>query len=139
MRWKITDRVVKFYEFGYGPLNRLLSGNYGEERLQNPTDIAPVADMNNYYQMSASYDAVGNIKSIIRRGMAPDAGCFIPQEIDRLTLVYDTLSNRLFRVGDLAPTPYRPYGFKPGASPSAEYVHDNNGNLTFDPHKGLNM
>ena len=72
-------------------------------------------------------------------GMVAGVDCFEPKTIDNLSLIYDPASSRLNKVIDSAPADGRPYGFKPGANNNALYQHDDNGNMTYDPHKGLNM
>ena len=60
--------------------------------------------------------------------------------IDLLAYEYDETTpnqkNRLLKVIDGSSSPK---GFDPGITPAGEYTYDSNGNLTFDPHKGLTI
>ena len=143
LRWKITSRAPKYYQYSYDPLNRLISANYGF--LELPANATPgqgpqAVASEEFSVPGIGYDAVGNIKSITRKGLVSDGSCFVPREIDRLTMLYNgERPNQMSNVKDEAPIDSRVYGFKPGASFTALYQYDDNGNLEYDPHKGLTM
>ncbi|MCB9304522.1 MAG: hypothetical protein H6566_28140 [Lewinellaceae bacterium] len=71
LRWKITSRAPKYYQYSYDPLNRLTSANYGF--LELPANATPgqgpqAVASEEFSVPGIGYDAVGNIKSITRKG-----------------------------------------------------------------------
>ncbi|NUQ26874.1 MAG: RHS repeat-associated core domain-containing protein [Saprospiraceae bacterium] len=58
--------------------------------------------------------------------------------IDDLTYSYDAQRTHLTNVADAAPLPGRDKGFKPKPGAGA-YLYDDNGNMTFDPHKDITI
>ena len=151
MRWKVTDRSVKQYNFTYDPLDRMTSANYGYYTVSPVPPSAPPGSQpipnfvasEEYSVVTANYDAVGNLTEIIRNGMVPGVECLEPTEIDNLTLKPDAQTNRLQYVFDNAPIGGRSHGFKPGGGGNGSglppYSYDDNGNLTHDPHKGISI
>ncbi|MCB9266042.1 MAG: RHS repeat-associated core domain-containing protein [Lewinellaceae bacterium] len=137
-RWKITNRAPKYYTYSYDALNRVTGAPYGF-LYRSPSQGILAVQSNQYAAPSFGYDAVGNITAIKRMGMVAGVDCFEPKTIDNLDLDYEPMSHRLLKVKDTAPTDGRPHGFKPGANDNALYQHDDNGNMTYDPHKGLSM
>ena len=151
MRWKVTDRSVKQYDFTYDPLNRMTSANYGYYAVSPVPPNAPPGSQpipsfvasEEYSVITANYDAVGNLTGIIRNGMVPGVECLEPTEIDDLTLKYDGQTNHLLYSFDNAPIGGRSHGFKPGGGGNGSglppYSYDDNGNLTHDPHKSISI
>ncbi|MCG8332201.1 MAG: hypothetical protein MI974_31235, partial [Chitinophagales bacterium] len=151
MRWKVTDRSVKQYNFTYDPLDRMTSANYGYYTVSPVPPSAPPGSQpipifvasEEYSVVTASYDAVGNLTGIIRNGMVPGVECLEPTEIDNLTLKYDVQTNHLKYALDNAKIGDRLHGFKPGGGGNGSglppYSYDDNGNLTHDPHKGISI
>ena len=151
MRWKVTDRSVKQYDFTYDPLNRMTSANYGYYAVSPVPPNAPPGSQpipsfvasEEYSVITANYDAVGNLTGIVRNGMVPGVECLEPTEIDNLTLKYNGQTNHLLYSFDNAPIGGRSHGFKPGGGGNGSglppYSYDDNGNLTHDPHKGISI
>ena len=143
LRWKVTDRSVKQYNYAYDWLDRMLSAEYGYYTVTSTLDGELRPDLvpsEEYSVPSVGYDAAGNIQEIRRNGMTEGAnGCLEPNEIDKLSFQYESSTNpsRLIAVMDDAPLGPRSEGFKPGTSASIQYAYDNNGNLTQDAHKSL--
>jgi RHS repeat-associated protein len=139
-RWKVTNHNPKFYLYGYDPLNRITEARYGEEILQETPSgqIQGVSLLNDIYRaFGFEYDPVGNLLAVKRNGMIPDGNCYIIGLIDDLKITPDPNTHHLKTIEDTAPTPFREYGFKPG--PGGLYEYDQNGNLTYDPHKELKI
>ncbi|KAA3634137.1 MAG: RHS repeat protein, partial [Bacteroidetes bacterium] len=141
--WQVLNNSVKYYNYTYDDLNRLTSAQYGQKYLlenSGPHGIQIYDDPNYHYSMNVGgYDDIGNIESLNREGRFPGIDdCLTNGQIDKLTYTYG--GGRLLAVEDDAPTPGRSYGFDPGsASPLDEYDYDNNGNLIYDPYKGLSI
>ena len=141
LRWKVTDRSVKQYNFTYDGIDRLTSANYGYYTVVSTPqgelrpDLVPSEE---YSVPSISYDPIGNITDLIRNGMVPGTTCLEPNEIDNLRYHYNDLG-QVDNVEDNAPLGPRSYGFVPGSTATIQYRYDDNGNMTHDAHKGLNI
>ena len=143
-KWKVTDHVVNYYNYSYDVLNRLMSADYGEITMTESANGLYTSINDNLTQLyrvyGISYDGVGNILSLNRKGMVPVADCFENHVIDALSYSYNA-EGHLINVGDGAPTPGKPYGFDPGTyfEGNDAYVYDNNGNLIEDRYKELDI
>ena len=141
MRWKITNRAVKQYDFSYDPLDRVINADYGYYAvlpLVNGGLKPDLVPSDEYSVPTIGYDAIGNIQSLIRNGMTPGVNnCLEPNEIDNLTYNYDPIKGHLSSLFDNAPAGSRQYGFVPGSTLPKHYAYDNNGNMTTDQHKAL--
>ncbi len=142
--WQVTYNQPQYYDYAYDVLNRLTSGLYGR--------VVPLYNLNgvftkfshilnnNYNENNLTYDADGNISTLNRFGMVPNASCFTQAQIDVLSYTYIAGTPKLQKVTDTAPSANRAKGFNPGtASGSAVYVYDKNGNLITDPYKGITI
>jgi len=113
--WKTAnDNVTRWYSYGYDALYRL------ENAVSH----------NGNYDVSLSYDKMGNIQSLARNGWqngSPYA------DMDVLDYDYDN-GNKLLRVTDTGNTGY---GFKDGNTSGDDYEYDGNLNMTVDRNKGI--
>jgi len=133
IKWQVAGREMQAYGFQYDGINRLKQAKYA--------DIASdgVYRLNDRYNERLTYDAIGNILSLERHGVLPDElnpGCFLEDRIDVLAYSYD--GNRLTGVADSAPGDFVEKGFRPGGG-SGSYGYDDNGNMTTDPYKDLEI
>ncbi|MCG8326292.1 MAG: hypothetical protein MI974_01345, partial [Chitinophagales bacterium] len=134
LRWKVTDRSVKQYNFTYDGIDRLTSANYGYYTVVSTPqgelrpDLVPSEE---YSVPSISYNPIGNITDLIRNGMVPGTTCLEPNEIDNLSYSYNPMG-QLEGVDDSAPLGPRSYGFVPGSTATIQYQYDDNGNMTHD-------
>lgn len=126
--WKTaTDNVLRKYEYQYDHLNRLLEGNYSRE---NGTFL------DSYFE-KLTYDANGNIQSLIRHGDS-DANDY-EFIIDQLEYTYDSNNkNQLLKVFDSTNSPQ---GFKDDSNglvdAENDYEYDLNGNMIKDFNKQI--
>jgi RHS repeat-associated protein len=117
-----SDNIQRRYGFSYDETNRLLDARY-----QIPQ--SSVQERNTYNE-HLTYDANGNIKTLLRYG---EQDGDIPFQIDDLTYTYE--GNRLMKVSDAT---NQPAGFKDiNLSNSNDYGYDAYGNLTSDVNKGI--
>lgn len=148
VKWKVSNRATSIYDYSYDEIDRVKGSSYAEEYFLDETITTPqgldyttrtlVTDPNNRYNTIFSYDGAGNIQTIWRNGVG--YACGPEGQIDKMTLTYQ--GNRLSTVLDEAPSNLREYGFKPHPSSnhgSFEFQYDLNGNMTYDPHKLLNI
>ncbi|MGB4847974.1 MAG: RHS repeat-associated core domain-containing protein [Saprospiraceae bacterium] len=114
------------YNFEYDYLNRVIKSNYFDVTGGTGT-------MNNNYREYATYDVRGNILTMGRHGLISPT--WTRAKIDSLTYTYTSGTNKLSKINDLAANAY---GFNMnGASTSATYTFDNNGNIKIDPYKKI--
>ncbi len=124
--WKSAgDTDLKTYTYSYDKVNRLT-----EATFTNVTDD----NFDNDYNMSATYDANGNILTLNRWGRVLNTA----QKIDELVYSYANTnkSNRLSSVKDDAEA-YDIGDFKDGTNTGDDYSYDANGNLTKDENKDI--
>ena len=72
LRWKVTDRSVKQYNFTYDGIDRLTSADYGYYTVVSTPqgELRPDLVASEEYSVpSISYDPIGNITGLIRNGM----------------------------------------------------------------------
>jgi RHS repeat-associated protein len=142
------------YGYEYDNVGRLTNGHY---RAWDGTNWS--AEYSFYSVSNLAYDANGNIKSLLRRGMLTGSldDKTLPRTYgvtDDLTYSYDkdgdkiSDGNRLLGVDDaltaatVAPNDFEENGQKYTPSPTGEtkyheYQYDENGNLTLDKNKGI--
>jgi RHS repeat-associated protein len=140
-RWKVTRHNPKYYRYGYDGLNRVTVANYGDILLtENPANGSlnlQILETNTYRGWNYAYDAIGNLERLSRNGFIGGPTCEWGM-IDDLTYSYDAQRAHLTGVADAAPLPGRDKGFKPKPGAGA-YLYDDNGNMTFDPHKDITI
>lgn len=124
MSWcTASNSLNRKYDFSYDELSRLLSASYSED-----------GSFNGHYDASYSYDLMGNMLSLRRKGLQ-DGGAF--GEMDNVSFVYN--GNQLIKADNRieSPTYKDAWNFIDDASASIEYEYDANGNLTKDMNKGI--
>ncbi|MBK8705370.1 MAG: hypothetical protein IPN33_18565 [Saprospiraceae bacterium] len=140
-RWKVTRHNPKYYRYGYDGLNRVTVADYGDilltENPANGTLNLQILETNTYRGWNYAYDAIGNLERLSRNGFIGGPTCEWGM-IDDLTYSYDAQRTHLTGVADAAPLPGRDKGFKPKPGAGA-YLYDDNGNMTFDPHKDITI
>lgn len=112
-----NDNVNRNYAYTYDALNRINSG---------------ISNDNKYNLSNVTYDKVGNILSLNRKGHL-NAGATSFGNMDLLSYTYDS-GNKLLKVID---TGNKTYGFKDGSNTNNDYDYDVNGNMTEDQNKGI--
>lgn len=142
-------KMRRGYGYEYDNVGRLTNGHY------RAWDGAGWNTEYSFYSVSnLAYDANGNIKSLLRRGML--TGSLDDKTASRtygitddLTYSYDkdgdgiSDGNRLLGVNDVAvagtaaPNDFEDNGQKYTPGGSAEYQYDENGNLILDKNKGI--
>ncbi|MEO1627880.1 MAG: hypothetical protein AAFV25_22215, partial [Bacteroidota bacterium] len=135
LRWQVAGRDMQAYGFQYDALNRLTKASYSEIAVDNNQRLQ-YADDDAFSVPTIQYDAVGNILRLDRYGLTKGTDCWSPQMIDQLTYTYN--GNRLQSVADQAAAPYQEQGFDPHGR-TGQYQYDNNGNMTNDPYKNLQI
>jgi len=115
----VKSPLVKKFFYTYDANNQLKKSNYNaKDGFAN-------------YSMNMTYDNIGNIKTLNRRGRVQNGKTFGFADIDNLTYVYD--GNRLKKVDDTQGTYNQKYGFVDnGIDVATEYTYDANGNMTAD-------
>ncbi|TYP76140.1 DUF6443 domain-containing protein [Aquimarina intermedia] len=112
-----SDQITRAYGYQYDPLNRITAAN---------------SSSGNYDLSNLTYDTMGNILSLHRKGhLNTEATLF--GAMDYLNYRYDT-GNKLLAVTDSGNTTF---GFKDGNSTGDDYAYDANGNMTSDANKGI--
>jgi RHS repeat-associated protein len=112
--------AVKYYGFNYDNKNQLLDAYYGEG--SNKSNL----DYTNAYDMHASYDLNGNIRTLSRNENG--------NLIDDLNYTYDEANH----LTDLEELSSLSSGFKSGNS-VATYSYDDNGNMNRDNHRAMDV
>ena len=131
MEWKAgLNGRSRRYGFSYDGLGRLTAATYGESDASGKK----LGNGGGNYDTRYSYDQMGNILSLRRRGLHDD-GAY--DEIDNLKYTYD--GNQVVRVEDSAIDPvYKDcFTFVDGADEEKGYEYDENGNLTKDLNRGI--
>ncbi len=112
-----NDNVTRSYAYTYDALNRITSG---------------VSNDGRYDLSNVSYDKMGNILSLNRKGHT-NAGATTFGDMDILSYMYDT-GNKLLKVTD---TGSKDHGFKDGTNTNDDFEYDANGNMIIDRNKGI--
>ncbi|WDF61882.1 DUF6443 domain-containing protein [Flavobacterium sp. KACC 22758] len=117
--WKMQNQNsdIKNYTYTYDALNRLTNA---------------VSQDSGRYNESLTYDANGNIMSLIRNGYK-DADALQAGIMDNLTYSYDN-GNKLLKVDDSSGSME---GFKNGGNNGEDFSYDRNGNVKTDANKGI--
>ncbi len=116
--WKTgNDHVQRWYAYDYDALNRITEATSND---------------GNYNLSNVTYDKVGNILSLDRKGHLNTAATSFGN-MDLLSYTYDS-GNKLLKVAD---TGNKTYGFKDGTNTNNDFEYDVNGNMTLDRNKGI--
>ncbi len=116
-----TDSGPKSYVYSYDALNRI-------------TAATGANSFSNYDVSGISYDKMGNILSLNRKGHTNVAATTFG-DMDLLSYSYDS-GNQLQAVDDDSLASVIT-GFKDGAELTTEYTYDANGNMIVDKNKGI--
>ncbi|MFA0961234.1 hypothetical protein AB9P05_05480 [Roseivirga sp. BDSF3-8] len=134
--WKANNEIsdnqpkrTRSYTFAYDDIGRLLSADY-----KGYENGAWNAEADAYDVNGLSYDANGNIEGLTRYAQLSDTSA--ATVIDQLTYNYKAGSNRLLSVSDASANAK---GFIDGATLSTEYTYDQDGNLTQDENKAIDI
>ena len=115
--WKTAnDNVTRWYRYSYDGLNRMESAD----------------SYNGNYDVSFTYDKMGNITALNRKGHT-NSGATTFGTMDDLVYTYGS-GNKLTKVLDNGNDTY---GFRDGANTATEYTYDQNGNMISDTNKGI--
>lgn len=118
--WKTkNDNILRWYRYTYDDLNRIIT--------------AGSSSNNNYRLHIVQYDKNGNITYLNRKGHT-NAAATTFGDMDALSYVYETTSNKLKKVTDSA---NNLYGFKDGNKVGDDYTYDDNGNILSDANKDI--
>ncbi len=116
--WKTAnDNIARNYTYTYDALNRITAG---------------ISSDNNYNLSNVTYDKMGNILSLNRKGHT-NSGATTFGDMDILSYTYDD-GNKLLNVTDTA---NKTYGFKDGTNTNDDFEYDINGNMILDQNKGI--
>ncbi|MEM6771427.1 MAG: RHS repeat-associated core domain-containing protein, partial [Bacteroidota bacterium] len=138
--WKSTYHAPRKYRFRYDDLNRIRSADYSERGQRynlDAEDLFTVSDV--------TYDAIGNIETLTRRGYINCGEEMIKGDIDVLTYNYPRGENddpnsfsQLKNITDAAEiAELAEFGVKPQSG--EDYSYDGAGRMTSDPHRGLSI
>lgn len=130
MEWRVKTDQRHAYGFNYDGVNRLTKANYGED--DQFTKACKLERTDKYSVTLPEYDKLGNIKSLIRRGLQDPTAQF-PEYglIDQLTYDYTSNSSLLNTVTENSSWQR---GYQGGGS---TYTYDATGNLIADSEKGI--
>ncbi|WP_109300105.1 DUF6443 domain-containing protein [Aquimarina sp. AU474] len=112
-----NDNITRNYSYTYDALNRIKTG---------------ISNDNKYNLSNVSYDKMGNILSLNRKGHT-NTGATTFGDMDILSYAYDS-GNKLLQVTD---TGNDNYGFKDGTNTNDDFEYDVNGNMILDRNKGI--
>ncbi|MEW7278828.1 DUF6443 domain-containing protein [Aquimarina sp. 2201CG1-2-11] len=120
-QWQTAnDHVNRHYTYSYDALNRITGA---------------ISNDGNYNLSNVTYDKVGNILSLDRKGYLNDAANAFG-DMDKLVYNYshNEISNKLLKVTD---NTTNTFGFKDGNKTGDDYSYDANGNLLVDRNKNI--
>jgi RHS repeat-associated protein len=142
--WQVAGRAVQGYGFKYDDLNRLTEGNYYD--VTYGITSTPIFEAGKFTEKILEYDLRGNIKKLQRFGFKEASinanndvvGNY--GEIDNLTYNYDPANaNRIQTITDGTTAAHLTKGFKYNNATNSAYQYDDNGNMIYDPNKGLTI
>ena len=125
--WRVgTESTLRNYNFLYDQQSQLLSASYSEG--------TGGASANNHYSTNYSYDSMGNMLTLERKGLLDNWDFGL---IDKLNFEYD--GNQVIKIDDAVSGPYYQgaFHFVDGSKEDVEYTYDANGNMTKDLNKGI--
>ncbi|NLR79971.1 DUF6443 domain-containing protein [Chitinophaga eiseniae] len=130
--WKSkSDGIARAYGYNYDKVNRLVSAPFTQ---QNSGSSNWTIDQKDFSVSNLNYDANGNIMTMNQMGMIGTTKTMI----DVLTYSYQSASNKLAAVGDVANTTSVKLGdFINGTNTGDDYDYDANGNMIKDLNKNI--
>ncbi|MEZ4826283.1 MAG: DUF6443 domain-containing protein [Bacteroidia bacterium] len=133
--WRTRGRRRQIYNFTYDYLDRMEKGD-----LHQMDDAGVITGTPSFYERLTYADARGNIATLKRSGLYPTSGgCFATGLFDNLTYSYAAGTNRLRDISDAASSSIRTHGYKYYNVSGGDYGYDANGNITYDPSKGITI
>lgn len=123
--WTVPCGGLQTYYFQYDEMDRLLEANYYER-----PSLGTAWQNTQAYNMNATYDLIGNIKTMKRNGRVN--GNVVA--IDDLQYTYNSNSSKLVQVTDGVGPNFENHGLKGGG---AIYLYDAKGNIIHDLGKHL--
>ncbi len=136
MRWQVAGRDLQNYTYQYDALDRIKTAEYSDLSV-NAQGRIQKSTTNSFGVYGISYDPIGNIKTLNRRGLYKQENCWAPVEIDQM--VYSYNGSRLQNINDgVSNQDHRALGFDSRGN-SGTYGYDSNGNMTSDPYKQLEI
>ncbi len=139
MTWKSKgDGEKRKYDFSYDAANRILKADFTQYTNSTFNQTAGVnfdMKMGDGTNATTAYDANGNILQMQQWGLK----IFSSQQIDNLSYLYQSNSNKLARVTDSNNDPTTKLGdFKDGTNTGTDdYTYDVNGNMNLDNNKAI--
>lgn len=133
VKWKSrSDAIVRAFGYSYDKTNRLTGADFNQQNAAGTTWTKDVAD---FSVTNLSYDANGNIVTMVQKGLI---GKTI-SPIDNLLYRYQANSNKLLAVTDANNTVTAKLGdFNDGANTTGDdYTYDANGSMSGDMNKGI--
>ncbi|MGY3214529.1 DUF6443 domain-containing protein [Mucilaginibacter sp. HD30] len=120
--------VERSNKYTYDQLNRIAASSY-QDKVSGSWNSSGAYD-----EKDILYDVNGNITALKRNALIGST----VTAVDNLTYTYDSANpNRLKNMADGSGSNYTSYGFRNLTASTADYVYDDNGNITTDPYKGL--
>jgi hypothetical protein len=140
MTWRVRGQNKKAYSLEYDNLNRLESADYIE--IDDNNQIVTASQ--DGYNMAATYDLNGNIETMWRKGATTiDANGLATAfgVIDDMSYIYGSNSNELQKIYESSNTntDLMNNGFKDNGLNVTDYTYDENGNVTYDANKDVNI
>ena len=139
MTWRVRGQNKKAYSLEYDNLNRLESADYIE--IDDNNQIVTASQ--DGYNMAATYDLNGNIETMNRKGATTiDANGLATAfgVIDDMTYIYGSNSNELQKIYESSTAQVLTNnGFKDNGINMIDYTYDENGNVTYDTNKDVNI
>lgn len=137
--WQVKGRPSQFYNYNYDFLSRLTLASYGEV-LRMDKNQNPVYHNSNVFNEQLTYDSRGNILRLQRWGLqfTEEGNCFESQKIDDLFYTYTTRTNQLNAINDQTGQVQGWSDFA-GVGQSANYQYNADGDLIYDPYKGIGI
>lgn len=137
--WQVKGRPSQFYNYNYDFLSRLTLASYGEV-LRMDKNQNPVYHNSNVFNEQLTYDSRGNILRLQRWGLqfTEEGNCFVSQKIDDLFYTYTTRTNQLNAINDQTGQVQGWSDFA-GVGQSANYQYNPDGDLIYDPYKGIGI
>lgn len=133
------------YGYKYDDLGRITGADFNEYNYGAAPGMGiPLTPwwnkyIDDYTVSGISYDANGNMQSLLQKGMwyNPSTSKYEIVDMDRLAYTYNSTSNMLDRVEDTTTINYHLHDFFNGNNGSTDYAYDADANLIADKNKGI--
>ncbi|ACU64500.1 DUF6443 domain-containing protein [Chitinophaga pinensis] len=131
VKWKTRSDSAWTYGYSYDKNNQLIAADFSQRNGNSW-----VLGTKDFSVSNLSYDANGNIKTMLQKGMIGTTS----RTIDSLVYAYPSNSNRLLSVTDIDSSITRPArlgDFIDGNTTTKDYFYDANGNMIADLNKRI--